>query len=107
MVRKILFICGRAKQRSLTAEEIFAGHPGITARAAGISKDADIPVTPELLEWADQILVMEKSQKTKLNLKFADHLAGKRIGVLGIADKYQFMDRLLVDKLRLSVLRYL
>ena len=104
---KILFVCGRAKKRSLTAEDMYISDPNIEARSAGISHDADNPVTPELIEWADQILVMESAQKKKLNRDFGDYLGTKRIGVLGIPDKYEYMDPLLVDRIRKTMSRYI
>ena len=107
MVQKFLFVCGRARQRSLTAEELFSNHSDIEARAAGISTDADNPVTPELIDWADRILVMEKQHKSKLNQKFGEHLKNKRIVVLGIPDKFEYMAPRLIEILRRSIHRLL
>ena len=107
MPRKVLFVCGRAKRRSLTAEELFGGDPEIDAQAAGISSDADIPVTPELIDWADQILVMEKTHRSKLNRKFGARLSGKRIAVLDIPDQYAYGDPLLVNRLHKAVERHI
>ena len=106
MALKILVICGRAKQRSLTAETIYTNSPSINVRAAGISKDSDIPVTEELIEWANRILVMENTHKSKLSRKFGHVLANKKIRVLNIPDKFRYMDPVLIDKLQSCIKQY-
>ncbi len=103
----VLFICGKNKWRSPTAEQIFAEHPGINCASAGLSHDAETPLSPELLEWAELIFVMEKKHKTKLSACFKEHLAGKRIVCLGIPDNYKFMDPVLVKLLRGKVTPHL
>jgi predicted protein tyrosine phosphatase len=45
--------------RSPTAERIYANHPGLEVKSAGVSSYAVTPVSPELLQWADVILTME------------------------------------------------
>lgn len=49
MARNILFICSQNRLRSPTAEQVFAGWPGIETSSAGLNNDAENPVTPELL----------------------------------------------------------
>ncbi len=71
--------------------------------SAGISADADNPVTPELLAWADVIFLMERNHKVKLIARFSEHLRGMRVVCLGIPDKYQYMDPALVNLLRIKV----
>jgi predicted protein tyrosine phosphatase len=104
---QVLFICGKNKWRSPTAENIFANHPGVSCASAGLSHDAEVPVSAELLEWADLIFVMEKAHKTKLTARFKPHLAGKRVVCLGIPDNYQFMQPALVNLLRSKVTPHL
>ncbi len=107
MSRNILFICGKNRLRSPTAEQIFADWPGIETSSAGINHDAENPVTPELLEWADLILVMERSHRAKMAAKFKPHLARTRVVCLDIPDKYAFMAPELVSLLMAKVPRYL
>jgi predicted protein tyrosine phosphatase len=61
-----------------------------------VDKSAVEPVTPEVLEWADLIFVMEKSHRVKLSREFRAHLKNQKIVVLGIPDKYRYMDAELV-----------
>lgn len=96
---KVLFICSRNQWRSPTAEQVFAKWPGLEVRSAGVDKAAVEPVTPEVLEWADLVFVMEKSHRTKLSRKFRAHLKNQKIVVLGIPDKYRYMDPDLVGLL--------
>jgi predicted protein tyrosine phosphatase len=95
-VRHVLFICSRNQLRSPTAEQVFAGWHGIEVASAGLDPVSREPVTPELLEWADVIFVMERAHRNKLAKKFRPHLKNQRIIVLGIPDEYEYMDPRLV-----------
>ncbi len=103
----ILFICGKNKWRSPTAEEIFASYPGVETASAGLSHDAEVPLSVELVEWADMIFVMEKVHKTKLSAQFRPQVSGRRVVVLGIPDNYRFMEPALVSLLEKKVRPYL
>lgn len=106
-MKHVLFVCSQNRLRSPTAEQIFSEHPGIQCTSAGLNHDAENPVTAELVEWADLILVMEKAHKKKLSSKFRPYLANKRVASLEIPDEYEFMDPELVRLLRSKVLRFL
>lgn len=103
----LLFICSQNRLRSPTAEAIFSVYEGIYTASAGISSGADSPVTPELLKWADVVLVMEHIHKTKLTAKHLKHLRNKKVVVLGIPDNYDYMDPSLVEILTNKVERLL
>lgn len=90
-MRNVLFICARNRQRSPTAEQIFAACPNIEVSSAGLNPDADVPLTPELLEWADLIFVMEQMHRRKLQQKFSPFLHKQSIICLNIPDNYYFM----------------
>ena len=102
-VKNLLFICSQNKLRSPTAEAVFAGMPGIDVDSAGLNHDAIVSLTPEQVEWADLIFVMEKEHRNKLNRKFKRHLNGQRVIVLGIPDDYAYMDPALVALLKVKV----
>lgn len=103
----VLFICGKNKLRSPTAEQLFATYPGVECASAGLSHEADNPVTGELVEWADLIFVMEKAQRSRLTEKFRAHINGQRIICLDIPDAYTFMAPALIDLLMSKVTHYL
>lgn len=106
-MRRLLFICSQNKWRSPTAEEVFRDYPGIEVDSAGLNNDAEVPLSVEQLEWADIIIVMEKVHRVRLNRKFAAHLGGKQIVVLGIPDDYQYMQEELVALLKTKCQSYL
>ena len=102
-MKHLLFICSQNKLRSPTAEAVFAGTPGIDVDSAGLNHDAIVPLTPEQVEWADLIFVMEKEHRNKLHRKFKRHLNGQHVIVLGIPDDYAYMDPALVALLKVKV----
>lgn len=106
-MKHVLFICSQNKLRSPTAEAVFAGMPGIDVDSAGLNHDAIVPLTPEQVEWADLIFVMEKAHRNKLNRKFNRHLNRQRVIVLGIPDDYACMDPALVALLKAKVTPFL
>jgi predicted protein tyrosine phosphatase len=106
-VKTVLFVCGRGRRRSPTAEQIFSGRPDLETASAGISSDADNPLTAELVDWADVIFVMEKAQRAKLQKRFRPNLRSKRVVCLDVPDRYVFMDPALVRLLEAKVSRLL
>ena len=92
---QVLFVCGKAKQRSPTAADLALGW-GWQAEFAGLSNDADEPVTRDHIDAAEVIYVMEARQRKRLNTLFGSTLKGKRIVCLNIPDKYQYMQPELV-----------
>ena len=107
MARNVLFICSQNRLRSPTAEQVFAEWPGIETSSAGLNNDAENPVTPELVQWADIIFVMERAHRSKLSAKFKPHLGKARVVCLEIPDEYEFMESDLVRLLKAKVPRYL
>ncbi|MEO6173307.1 MAG: low molecular weight protein tyrosine phosphatase family protein [Arenimonas sp.] len=106
-MKRILFICSQNKLRSPTAEQIFSEVPGLDVLSAGTNHDAINPVSPELILWADKILVMESLHREKLQKRYRNQLNGKNIICLGIPDNYEFMDPELIRILKEKVPRFL
>ena len=104
---KLLFVCSRNRLRSPTAEALFLNNPGVETVSAGTSPDADNPISLDLIEWADVIFVMEKIHCKRLNERFGTALRAKKIVVLGISDKYGYMDAELIKVLSVKLDRYL
>ncbi len=103
---RILFVCSENRLRSPTAETIFSRYEGVEAIGAGTNASAETPVTVDLIEWADVILVMDKSHKNKISKRFREHLKNKKVGVLDIPDIYGYMEPILVQLLEKKVPRY-
>lgn len=102
---KLLFICSANRLRSPTAEAVFSAYEGIKAIGAGTDRNAATPVSGDLIEWADVILVMEKSHRNRLLKKFKSQLRMKRLVVLEIPDAYEYMQVELIELLKTKVAR--
>ncbi|MEK6287715.1 MAG: phosphotyrosine protein phosphatase [Acidobacteriota bacterium] len=104
---KVLFVCEANRLRSPTAETVFSGRPQLEVKSAGVGKQATVPVTTELLEWADLIFVMEKRQRNIIHSAFKEIYLRKRIICLYIPDQFELMDPELVQLLEERVTPYL
>lgn len=102
----MLFVCSQNRLRSPTAEQVFSTREDIEVASAGTNRDADNPLTDELVAWADMIFVMEKQHRSKVQQKFRRSLKA-RVICLEIPDDYEFMDPALVQLLKARVARYL
>jgi predicted protein tyrosine phosphatase len=101
---KLLFICGKNRLRSPTAEAIFSEYAGLEVDSAGVDRDADTPIGIDAIQWADMIVVMEKTHLRKLRGKFQAYLHNKRIICLDILDNYECMQPELITILTKKVL---
>ena len=107
LMARALFVCTQNRLRSPTAEQVFWQWPGVECASAGVHSSADVPLSAELIEWADIIFVMEKAHRNKMSSKFRASLRGKRVVVLGIPDEYEYMEPGLVRLLEAKVAPYL
>jgi predicted protein tyrosine phosphatase len=99
-MKHVLFLCSQNRLRSPTAESIFTDSDGFEVRSAGLNNDAVVPTTPELVEWANYIFVMEKAHRNKLQKKFKKHLNKQKVICLNIPDEYEYMEDGLIRLLR-------
>ncbi|WPP52935.1 protein-tyrosine-phosphatase [Catalinimonas niigatensis] len=102
----ILFVCGRNKRRSKTAELIFRDDTRFYARSAGFSPNSPHQLSIKDIVWADTIFVMEDAHKSRLRRIYRDPDL-PCTEVLYIEDVYEFMDEELVDLLKTGVNEYL
>jgi protein-tyrosine phosphatase len=102
MKARILFVCGRNKWRSPTAERIYRNDPRVDVRSAGISDKSTHQISYADVEWADLILVMEDDYKRKLSRLFRD-LNLPPVDSLDIPDEYQYMDKELIELIKSGV----
>ena len=100
---RVLFVCSQNRLRSPTAEQAFSSRSDLGCASAGLNHDAENPLTPELLAWADIIFVMERAHRIKLRSKFKPYLANARLICLDIPDNYDYMDPDLVELLKVRV----
>jgi predicted protein tyrosine phosphatase len=102
-MKRLLFICSENRLRSPTAEAVFSEYDGVEAIGAGTNADADTPVSGDLIEWADIVLVMEKVHRNKVSKKYKELLKDKRVVVLEIPDIYECMQPELIGLLKAKV----
>ncbi|MEM1150799.1 MAG: phosphotyrosine protein phosphatase [Pseudomonadota bacterium] len=89
----------------MTAEHLFAEEPGLDARSAGTARRDERAVTETLLDWADFIFAMEQRHIDRLRARFAPKLlADKTMCVLGVPDEFEYMEPILIERLRAAVL---
>lgn len=105
MAMRILFVCSENRLRSPTAANVFAGFRGVETLSAGTNKDCETALSGDLIEWADVILVMESSHRSKVAKKFRNLLKDKKLAVLQIPDEYDYMDAQLIRILKRRVPR--
>jgi predicted protein tyrosine phosphatase len=88
-------------ERSPTAEILFKDVPGWITKSAGTSINAIQNVTMDLIDWADNIIVME-SRHYETIIKMAPDTSSKVV-VLGIEDQYYRCSPQLVGRLILEM----
>lgn len=103
MVKRVLFVCSQNRLRSPTAQQVFSNRAGFEVASAGTDPAAETPVSPELLEWADVIFVMERAHRNRLMKRFRPHLKSKRLVCLDIPDEFEYMDPDLIRILQAKV----
>jgi len=87
---RILFICTANIDRSRTAEDLYLQDPRFEVRSAGVAPFATVPVTRDLLLWADRVFVMNESEdqhRTLIRIRFPD--VDRPIVDLDIEDRWR------------------
>ncbi len=99
----LLFVCSQNRLRSPTAEHHFSLIEGVEAASAGTNRSSDIPLSGELVEWADIIFCMERLHVERLRQRFGRQLGSRRVVCLDIPDRYGYMDPALIEILERKV----
>src|SRR4051812_48796439 len=89
--KRVLFVCTQNKFRSVTAEHLYRGRAELEVRSAGVGLDARVPLTAELLAWADEIYVFERRQRNVIHKRFRELYEKKSIVCLYVPDEFEFM----------------
>lgn len=95
--KKVLFVCSMGILRSATAARLYGRK--YNTRSAGTYADALIPVTPLLLNWADEIVFVNEQNFKQVSrvAAYVDEMSGKPVKVLDIPDMYEHMHPALID----------
>lgn len=97
---KLLFVCTVNRMRSATAHKIFESDPRFEVDSAGTDSSANTILEPEHLEWADAVVVMEKSHKNFIRDKYSEYYKTRKIVCLYIPDDFDFMQPELITLLK-------
>ena len=100
MKLKLLFVCTINRMRSATAHKIYENDNRFEVKSAGTDKTANTVLTDEILNWADSIIVMEKSHRNYIRSHFPDIYKTKKIVCLYIPDEYDYMQPELIGVLK-------
>ena len=96
---RVLFVCSAGILRSATSATI-ASVRGINARAAGSASYALVPVSANLIEWAQKIVFVNSENKQQVlktfaNTGYEEDIERKAV-VWNIPDNYEYMHPTLV-----------
>ncbi len=91
--KKVLCLCSAGLLRSPTAAIVLQREWGYNTRAAGLDVNhALIPVDYIMMMWADEIVVMEESQRVQVEeIGARNGVTLPRITVLDVPDMYAYM----------------
>ena len=104
--KRILFVCTANQRRSKTAEDLYGHDDRYAVKSAGVADFASVPLTLELLQWADVVFVMEEgNHRQKIRADYPD--ARSKIEVLDIEDKWPRADPELIELLTRRLKRHL
>lgn len=97
---RVLFVCSAGLLRSATAATIGA-QMNLNCRSCGTMKDALIPLSLNLIAWADEIYFVNKENYIEASQTFNDYEFAldqlKWATVWSIPDIYPYMDPTLVE----------
>lgn len=100
---RVLFVCSANLDRSPTAERLFENWKRRwEARSAGIMPSAQTPLTQQLIDWADVIVVMERVHAEYVHTYF--NCNPSKVRVIDIADRYFRDDPELIRLLQSKVM---
>lgn len=103
--KRILFICSAGILRSATAANIY-GNKGFNTRSAGSSPLALVPLTVNLIAWAQKIVFVNAENYNEALQTFDDSWAKQKLldaVVLDIPDQFPYKDPTLISLLETSL----
>jgi len=100
--KRVLVACSAGMLRSPTVAMILTQDPfNFNTRAVGLDENyALIPMDKVMLEWADEVVVMESAQKIQIEYlaeEWGVDIFLKPIHILGIADEYGYRNPELIE----------
>ena len=96
----VLFVCGKNRRRSPTAEKLFKNDSRINPRSAGTAEDSKRRLQAADFAWADLVVCMERKYLARIRNLFPRVENMPPVECLNISDSYTFMNPKLVSMLR-------
>ena len=100
---RLLFVCTINRMRSATAHKIYENDIRFEVKSAGTDENANTPLTAELLDWAESIIVMEKYHRNYIRKHFPEIYKTKKIVCLYIPDIYEYIQPELIELLKIKI----
>lgn len=107
--KRVLCLCSANMLRSPTMQVVLSGPPfHYNTRSAGIYEYALIPLSADLLDWADEIVCADTEHANRVHeiLDRLPHIEAKPIVNLRIPDIYAYRDPQLVKLIREKYLEW-
>lgn len=100
--KRVLTVCSANMLRSPTMAHVLSAEPyNFNTRSAGTSDFALIPVTNDLLMWADEIVCADSEHTTVINRMLQKLDIDKPLINLRIPDNYEYRNPNLIDLIKL------
>ena len=99
--KRVLTVCSANMLRSPTMAHVLSAEPyNFNTRSAGIAGFALIPVTEELLMWADEVVCADTEHALHIRDKLMQYQLDKPIINLNIPDIYEYRNPKLIELIK-------
>ena len=99
--KRVLTVCSANMLRSPTIAHVLSAEPyNFNTRSAGIAGFALIPVTEELLLWADEVVCADTEHALYIRDKMIEYMIDKPIIDLKIPDIYEYRNPELIKLIK-------
>ena len=99
--KRVLTVCSANMLRSPTMAHVLSAEPyNFNTRSAGIAGFALIPVTEELLMWADEVVCADTEHALHIRDKLMQYQLDKPIVNLNIPDIYEYRNPKLIELIK-------
>ena len=99
--KRVLTVCSANMLRSPTMAHVLSAEPyNFNTRSAGIAGFALIPVTEELLMWADEVVCADTEHALHIRDKLMQYQLDKPIVNLNIPDIYEYRNPELIKLIK-------
>ena len=99
--KRVLTVCSANMLRSPTMAHVLSAEPyNFNTRSAGIAGFALIPVTEDLLMWADEVVCADTEHALYIRDKMIEYMLDKPIIDLNIPDIYEYRNPELIELIK-------